>query len=632
MKMFLVVIMLLNVFIGFSNLQRCSWSTISSEVKRVYTAPISKGEIEMIRLYKNNQFEHLNYLPTYGSKVEKTNSDVPQNYLLERQIGSYTLKKGKLSLTYLHPTTSVIEKHKIYIVEGGKLYENRWQSFFNKERFRFKVPVKTSVHFPFYMAPTSGEIVSNTEANEYLNLTDLVTFITKKQFTSNDKINQISKFLINSLKNNCKESKDLISVNEEQLVKNILTGKDRTANSYEFATALKVLSNYADLSVNTIEGQLKKSKGFGYEYIPCYWNGLQTADNYFFYDISLGGDWMNINPSVMIHSHFPKDTINQRLNRALTWDEFTNRNYLTPTNGVQKSISFFPTSQFLHVNKDVEIILSETPKSIEFFEFDTLQDSFLEKSIPIKFSVTQLNHSNLLVRFFNLFKKGKLIAQMNSNISVSYLIIPDECSENGVSLYLSQFNLDKTTKTEEKCIVSIINSVIPEGKLTINNTSYLNDFKRYKINPLIVSKNPIILEALKYYGVEEIEGEKSNALITSFFKETGNQKIASDNNAWCSVFVGYCAKKTGYVSFAKANAKSWLNVGKVINEPQPGDIVVFWRETPSSWKGHVAIYIGKDALTGNIICLGGNQDDKVCLSLFNTSNVLGYRRLVKPTS
>jgi uncharacterized protein (TIGR02594 family) len=512
------------------------------------------------------------------------------------------------------------------------LYENRWQSFFNKEKFRFKVPIKTSVQFPFYMAPTSGEIVSNTEAKEHLNIRDLVTFITKKQFTSNDKINQISKFLFNSLKNNCRESKDLISVNEEQLVKNILTGKDRTANSYEFATALKVLSNYADLRVNTIEGQLKKSKGFGYEYIPYYWNGLQTADHCFFYDISLGIDWMNITPSVMIHSHFPKDTINQHLNQPLTWDEFSTRNYLTPTTGVQKSVSFFPMSQFLHVNKDVEIILSETPKSIEFFEFDTLQESFLAKSTPIKFSVTQLNQSNLLVRFFNLLKKGKLIAHMNSNISVSYLIIPDAYSENGISMYLSQFNLEKCTNTEENCIVSIINSVMPEGKQTIKNTSYLNDFKRYKINPLIVLKNPIITEALKYYGVEEVAGEKSNAFITSFFKETGNQKIASDNNAWCSVFVGYCAKKTGYVSFAKANAKSWLKVGKEINEPQPGDIVVFWRETPLSWKGHVAIYIGKDALTGNIICLGGNQNDKVCLSLFSRSNVLGYRRLIKPTS
>lgn len=39
--------------------------------------------------------------------------------MLERQIGTYTLKKGKLSLTYLDLTTSEIEKHKIYIQEGG---------------------------------------------------------------------------------------------------------------------------------------------------------------------------------------------------------------------------------------------------------------------------------------------------------------------------------------------------------------------------------------------------------------------------------------------------------------------------------------------------------------------------------
>jgi hypothetical protein len=43
----------------------------------------------------------------------------------------------------------------------------------------------------------------------------------------------------------------------------------------------------------------------------------------------------------------------------------------------------------------------------------------------------------------------------------------------------------------------------------------------------------------------------------------------------------------------------------------------------------VAIYLGKDPATGNIICLGGNQDDEVNVRMYDSNNVLGYRRIIK---
>lgn len=632
MKIVSVIVVLFCVFNGYSNTQRCSWLIINSDIKRIYSNPNCKNGMEMIRLYKNNQFEHLHYYSKKGEKNQIEISESGRSFLLERQTGNYTLKKDKLSFNYLDPISNKIEMQSSYVVNGGKLYKNRWQSIFNEQKFCFKVPSINSAQTPFYMVPITGEIIANSEAKDNLNIADLVSFITRKQFASLDKINHISQFLLKNLKTNCTQFTASKLINEEQLVKNILTGKDRTANSYEFATALKVLSSLAGLNVQTLEGHLKTPKAFGYEYIPNFWNVLKTSEATAFFDISLGGNWMNVSPKTMIYSHFPKESTAQNLKDPITWAEFLDVNYLIPESGTQKEISFFPTSQFLHVNHEAEIILSESPISIEFFEYDSLNNSFLDKSIPVKFNVKQLKQSNKLVKFLNLFKRGKLLAHLNSNVTICYLILPDETSENGVASYISRFNLEECFNTEDKSTKSIVKTAINEEKLTIKKINYLNDFKQFNINPVIISKNPIISEALKYYGVEEIAGVQSNEYITSFFKETGNQKIASDNNAWCSVFVGYCAKKTGYVTFAKANAKSWLKVGKEINEPQPGDIVVFWRETPTSWKGHVAIYIGKDTLTGNIICLGGNQNDKVCLSLFNTANVLGYRRLIKSST
>jgi uncharacterized protein (TIGR02594 family) len=144
-----------------------------------------------------------------------------------------------------------------------------------------------------------------------------------------------------------------------------------------------------------------------------------------------------------------------------------------------------------------------------------------------------------------------------------------------------------------------------------------------------MSQNPLIKEARKYFGVEEIEGNQHNKAILNFFKETGNGSIKTDEDAWCSVFVGYCAKQAGLNYSKKANAKSWLEQGTATSNPKPGDIVVFWREDPDSWKGHVAIYLGKDETTNEVICLGGNQDDQVCIRQYSVNQVVGYRSLIK---
>ena len=72
-----------------------------------------------------------------------------------------------------------------------------------------------------------------------------------------------------------------------------------------------------------------------------------------------------------------------------------------------------------------------------------------------------------------------------------------------------------------------------------------------------------------------------------------------------------------------------MNQGVATTNPKPGDIVVFWRDDPDSWKGHVAIYLGKDEANNEIICLGGNQDNQVCVRSYSDSHVVGYRTLTK---
>jgi uncharacterized protein (TIGR02594 family) len=138
---------------------------------------------------------------------------------------------------------------------------------------------------------------------------------------------------------------------------------------------------------------------------------------------------------------------------------------------------------------------------------------------------------------------------------------------------------------------------------------------------------PIILEARKYYGIRDIIGKANEQRVLEFFRAMGIYYVKNDEVSWCSVFIGACAKNVGLQYTKLATARSWLEVGSSVNEPVPGDIVVFWREDPDSWKGHVSIYLGTNIESNEVYALGGNQNDEVCILTYKLDTVLGYRRL-----
>lgn len=133
--------------------------------------------------------------------------------------------------------------------------------------------------------------------------------------------------------------------------------------------------------------------------------------------------------------------------------------------------------------------------------------------------------------------------------------------------------------------------------------------------------------AISQYGVEEKKGSNHNPIILNYFKEIGSTWVTDDETAWCSCFMNWCCLKSGYEKTGKLNARSWLKLGKEVEKPETGDLVVFWREHPDSWQGHVAIFIRE--IGDYIYVLGGNQSDKVCIRPYKKNQVLSYRKLKK---
>lgn len=132
-----------------------------------------------------------------------------------------------------------------------------------------------------------------------------------------------------------------------------------------------------------------------------------------------------------------------------------------------------------------------------------------------------------------------------------------------------------------------------------------------------------IAEARKHIGQKEIPGPKSNNWILNLWVTLAPWLGKADDSAvpWCGSFARLC------LSAAKLpvpkdwyRAKAYLGLPVKLDRPAYGCLVIFEREGG----GHVGFVVGRDQ-HDNLMVLGGNQGDMVCIRPFKRDRVSGYR-------
>ena len=140
--------------------------------------------------------------------------------------------------------------------------------------------------------------------------------------------------------------------------------------------------------------------------------------------------------------------------------------------------------------------------------------------------------------------------------------------------------------------------------------------------------NSLISVALSQYGVKEVKGSKDHPQIVNYFTSLGfDASKFKDETSWCSAFVNWVAQQAGYEKSNRLTARSWLSVGDSTMNPKQGDIVVLWRESPDSWKGHVGFLVKESKRY--VYLLGGNQGNSVSIKAYPKNRILDYRKLTK---
>lgn len=134
--------------------------------------------------------------------------------------------------------------------------------------------------------------------------------------------------------------------------------------------------------------------------------------------------------------------------------------------------------------------------------------------------------------------------------------------------------------------------------------------------------------AQRFVGIREVPGDQSNPFIQWCLEACdGFGGETPDEIPWCSAFVNRMAWILRLPRSKRANARSWLTVGLpvALEDAQVGDIVIFWRGSLEAATGHVGIYGGVEG--DQILVLGGNQGDQVCLAKYPKARLLGVRRI-----
>lgn len=155
-----------------------------------------------------------------------------------------------------------------------------------------------------------------------------------------------------------------------------------------------------------------------------------------------------------------------------------------------------------------------------------------------------------------------------------------------------------------------------------------------------INPQPKILQvALKYYGIQEIPGPRSNEKIMGMAKSLNVESIyTNDDMAWCALFICFCLVSAGkpmpYKNYEVIRAASFIGEGNThpepwgeevpINEARYGDLVYLQR--PGG--GHIAIMIARTK-SGNFILFGGNQKNSVGFMETSKDRVKGVRRYYK---
>jgi transglutaminase/protease-like cytokinesis protein 3 len=325
----------------------------------------SSKEIELIRLYDDNTYEHLKF------KTKKWD-----NTTVEKNTGKYMISKNKLTLkTPLEKEFRAYVYNKEYFLSNS-IYLSIWDKYFKRNSPFFTKTDLEKYKQPYFINPERNVIVNNKNISNKIDLNELVAYITGGLITDKDKAYSIARFIMKSIEYDYTGLRRRKYANAQNDTKAILAGRRRLAVCAGYAYAFDELANIAGLNTRQVAGNTRSSANDisrlgGYHA----WNIVYFEDVPKIFDVTWadGNDeyWLEIDPRLMIFSHFPDNTEDQLLKDTVSLDKFKHMAVAIP----HREFKYYPVSNskgtvysdsIFHIafKGNPEVIIESTSNSI----------------------------------------------------------------------------------------------------------------------------------------------------------------------------------------------------------------------------------------------------------------------------
>ncbi|MCA1458776.1 TIGR02594 family protein [Bradyrhizobium sp. BRP22] len=132
-----------------------------------------------------------------------------------------------------------------------------------------------------------------------------------------------------------------------------------------------------------------------------------------------------------------------------------------------------------------------------------------------------------------------------------------------------------------------------------------------------------VIEGLKWLSLREGRGSADNLEILLWARHEGGAIAKTHKNdeiPWCALFANMVLTKIGIKGTETLWALDWDKWGQKLSGPAVGAFAPMKRKGG----GHIAIVVGRNK-RGNLMCLGGNQNDTVSIVPFPPNRPLSFR-------
>ncbi len=272
---------------------------------------------ELIRLYQNQTYEHLRYHCDYRGI-----SDCK----VKRNTGQYRQTQSKLTLyrpegehfdSYYYDHPFHINRH---------LYRNVWNAVFTKRKAIFRKTTDQDYMKPFYMHPKKNVTVRSEKGWAEADVKKVVELIMEGADTEEEKAMKIVHFITGSINYDRAYLKTHIHACPQNDTKRILF-ETQLAVCAGYAHVFEELATLAGLKCETVLGHSRNGlSDINRDGEYHAWNKIWIDGKPRLFDVTWadGGDdqWIDVDPSLMIYSHFPDNAEDQLLDHPITFDQF----------------------------------------------------------------------------------------------------------------------------------------------------------------------------------------------------------------------------------------------------------------------------------------------------------------------